>query len=595
MAHRALCLRVTMNKTIAAERHRHLLNNIEQGFCVIEMMYDDTGAANDYRILEANPAFEHHTGIRDAVGKTAHEMVPNIEANWFEIYERVARSGLAVEFEQGSMAMGRLFKVQAIRVDGPDSHRIALIFSDITERRKSLDALSKGKERLRLALEAGDMGIWDWDFVTGDNQWNDTMHRLLGYAPGAVTASYDAWACRVFVDDFQAVDALFTESVKVTGQFRAEYRILGQNDEIRWVEARGRSEVDRAGNIARAYGVMMDVTERRNAQDKVRISEVRYRRLFEAAHDGVLLVNPETRKIIDANPFMSSLLGYTHDELVGKELFQIGLLKDEAARKEMVCTLKRTSQIRYDDLPLENQSGKHQEVEVVANLYDENGTPVIQCNIRDITERKRSELLVRLLMAEVNHRAKNLLAVVQAVAQQTTKHGDPTTVAARLYERIGALAAGQDLLVKNQWKGVDLTELVRAQLAHFKDLIGTRIIVEGPKVEIKADAAQSLGMAIHELATNASKYGALSNEVGRVFIRWDLTTGSGAVFHFSWLEKDGPRVSPPTKMGFGHLIIGRMAEATVGGTVDIDYAPSGLSWHLSSPLKNAVTEHSRIS
>ena len=170
------------------------------------------------------------------------------------------------------------------------------------------------------------------------------------------------------------------------------------------------------------------------------MSEIRYRRLFEAAHDGVLMLDPDTCKIIDANPFMTKMLGYPHDQLIGKELFEIGLLRDEAASQEMFRRLKRTNQVRYEDLPLEGRAGRHQEVEVVANLYDENGRPVIQCNIRDITERKRNEEHVRLLMAEVNHRAKNLLAVVQAVAQQTAKRGDPATFAARLSDRIAGLA-----------------------------------------------------------------------------------------------------------------------------------------------------------
>jgi len=152
--------------------------------------------------------------------------------------------------------------------------------------------------------------------------------------------------------------------------------------------------------------VIRDVTERNEHKDKVRVSEIRYRRLFEAAHDGVLLLDPVTGKIIEANPFMSQMLSYPHDYLIGKELYEIGLLKDAGASQEMFRKLKSANEVRYENLPLEGRDGQHQEVEVVANLYDENGRPVIQCNIRDITERKRAEEHVKLLMAEVNHRAK---------------------------------------------------------------------------------------------------------------------------------------------------------------------------------------------
>lgn len=142
--------------------------------------------------------------------------------------------------------------------------------------------------------------------------------------------------------------------------------------------------------------VVVDITQRIRAEAKLQSSEVRYRRLFETAHDGVLLMDPRTRLITDANPFMTTLLGYKHGDLVGKELFEIGLLKDEAASQEMFCELKKTHQVRYENLPLKSHDGRLQEVEVVANLYLESGHPVIQCNIRDISERKRAEHDIRL-------------------------------------------------------------------------------------------------------------------------------------------------------------------------------------------------------
>jgi len=138
--------------------------------------------------------------------------------------------------------------------------------------------------------------------------------------------------------------------------------------------------------------VLVDITALKMEENKVRVSEIRYRRLFETAHDGVLLLDPATRRITDANPFMTKLLGYAPAQLVGKELFEIGLLQDEAASQEMFKRLKKQREIRYEDLPLEAKDGRHQEVEVVANLYSENGHTVIQCNIRDITERKKAEI-----------------------------------------------------------------------------------------------------------------------------------------------------------------------------------------------------------
>jgi PAS domain S-box-containing protein len=144
-----------------------------------------------------------------------------------------------------------------------------------------------------------------------------------------------------------------------------------------------------------------EIEEHKRADARVRVSETRYRRLFETAHDGILLVDPDTRKIVDANPLMTKLIGYSRRQLIGKELFEIGLLKDEVASQKMFRKLRGTHEVRYEDLPLKSHKGRHQEVEVVACLYKEGNHQVIQCNVRDITERKRQEMALSQLAAIV--------------------------------------------------------------------------------------------------------------------------------------------------------------------------------------------------
>ena len=212
----------------------------------------------------------------------------------------------------------------------------------------------------------------------------------------------------------------------------------------------------------------------------------------------------------------------------------------------------------------------------------------VVCHFYDLSERKRHEEHAQLLVAEVNHRAKNLLSVVQAVAQQTAESSDPLTFSARLSDRIGGLAANQDLLVKNLWHGVGVSELVTSQLAHFKDLIGPRIHLSGPGLTVTAAASQAIGMAVHELATNAVKYGALSNSNGQVHVEWQLTAGTNTQFLMSWRESDGPLVKAPTRKGFGQTIIERLVESSVEGSVKVDYAEDGFSWHLETAAGNVL-------
>jgi len=201
-----------------------------------------------------------------------------------------------------------------------------------------------------------------------------------------------------------------------------------------------------------------------------------------------------------------------------------------------------------------------------------------------VTERKAHEDQVHLLMCEVNHRAKNMLSLVQAIARQTAAR-EPEDFIGCFTERIQALAANQDLLIRNEWQGVDVEDLVRAQLAHFADLVGSRIAVDGPKLRLNAAAAQAIGLALHELATNAGKYGALSVGVGRVDVDWQF---DGDIFAMSWTERNGPPVSPPEQHGFGTTVIASMAKRTVDGEVQLDYAPSGLMWRLTCSAANAL-------
>src|SRR6266702_6422836 len=143
--------------------------------------------------------------------------------------------------------------------------------------------------------------------------------------------------------------------------------------------------------FGKAESLHAEVMERKEAEKALRISEIRYRRLFEAARDGVLILDPRTRKILDANPFMEELLGYTREELIGKELFEIGLHKDEQANQDAFRKLQENHYIRYEDLPLKTKRGERRDIEVVANLYEEEDKPIIQYNIRDISARKKLE------------------------------------------------------------------------------------------------------------------------------------------------------------------------------------------------------------
>jgi two-component system CheB/CheR fusion protein len=183
----------------------------------------------------------------------------------------------------------------------------------------------------------------------------------------------------------------------------------------RWYSLRVRPYMTVDNKVDGAVLVLIDITERKQAAERVRVSETRYRRLFEAAQDGVLIIDSVSRKITDANPFILELLGYTREELLGKELWEIGLIKDEQASHAVFRQLQTQGTVSFEDLPLQTKTGVKREVEIVANHYKEDGVPVIQCNIRDITGRKRSEKELAEILAreQAANRAKdNFLAAL---------------------------------------------------------------------------------------------------------------------------------------------------------------------------------------
>ena len=268
--------------------------------------------------------------------------------------------------------------------------------SDIEHARVTAAQL-QDEAKLKLGISIAGLGLGAMDYLN-DTITLDAVAAALFDLPANVQISrqevHNRFHAECALELARAIRAVLDPSGD--GFLAIEHQVVRPDGSVLWLAARKQVKfaLDAASGQRRAISgllVVRDITEVKVSEQKLRVSEMRYRRLFEAAHDGVLLVDPTTSKIVDANPFMTRLLGYSHDQLVGKELFDIGLLADRVASQDMVRKLKADHHVRYDDLPLKSQGGLHREVEVVANLYDEGGHAIIQCNIRDITARKLAD------------------------------------------------------------------------------------------------------------------------------------------------------------------------------------------------------------
>ncbi len=335
--------------------------------------------------------------------------------------------------------------------------------------------------------------------------------------------------------------------------------------------------------------------ERMVAERTAELNESRQREegLIRSAMDAIIAIDASQR-IVLFNPAAEKMFGCPASEALGSTIDRFIPERFRQTHGDRVrafgttCETSRQLCSSGQVLGL-HRNGEEFPIEASISQLNTGGEKLYTVILRDITERKRHEEHTQLLMREVNHRAKNMLAVVQSIARQTAAT-KPADFIGRFDERIKALSASQDLLVKNEWKGVDLAALVQSQLAHFKDLIGTRIELTGPPLSISAAAAQTIGMVLHELSTNAGKYGALSNRDGRLEIGWSLEFAGKEEqdFVMSWREEGGPPVEAPAERGFGSTVICRVAKESLDAQVNLDFAAGGLSWRLRCPAREVA-------
>ena len=287
-----------------------------------------------------------------------------------------------------------------------------------------------------------------------------------------------------------------------------------------------------------------DLIERTEAEQVAQ----RLSAIVDSSYDAI--VSKDLNGIITSwNNGAERLFGYRAEEVIGKPIMILIPADHPNEEPNILDRIRRGERVEPYETVRRRKDGSPVEILLtVSPIKNAYGRVVGASKIaHDISERKRSEELLRTVMHELSHRSKNLLSVIQAMAQQTARLSPSVDAFLdRFIGRVQGLAASQDLLVHQNWTGVSLDELVRQQLQAFGGRDAGRIEADGPPLYVAPDAAQTLGLALHELATNASKYGALSVPGGSVTVQWNIEPGSGAPrFRMSWRERGGPSVETP--------------------------------------------------
>ncbi len=266
-------------------QYRALFDSIDEGFAICELLLDKQGKPCDYRWLEVNPSWEKQTGLKDPVGRTALELVPDLEQHWIEVYGKVALSGEPVRFQQGSQAMGRWFDVYSFRVGEPHLRKFGILFTDITAHKTAEDLLRQNetelresKERLQAALEGSNMGTWDLDMITGKVIRSLRHDQIWGYSQGIKEWNLNSALNQVVTEDRPVIEKAYDKAYK-TGLLFHENRIIWPDDSIHWIAASGSVRYNEKGEPVRVTGVVEDVTQRKEAEIKLQDSEEKFRTL----------------------------------------------------------------------------------------------------------------------------------------------------------------------------------------------------------------------------------------------------------------------------------------------------------------------------
>jgi len=271
-------------------RYRSLFNSIDAGFCVVEVVFDDDGKASDYRFIEVNDSFEAYTGIAEAPGRWMREIAPAHEQHWFDLYGRVAKTGISERIELPARQLAdRWYAVQAYRVDDPARHHVAVLFTDLTVRRRTERALERSREELELAVRAAELGRFDYRPREGTLTWDDRCRELFGLSPG-VSVSYEtAFLAGLHPEDRDRADRAVAASLDPDGShhFEVEYRTIGIEDgELRHISAHGLAFFDGRAPV-RLIGTVQDVTSDREANAALRETGERLRLAGRATNDAV--------------------------------------------------------------------------------------------------------------------------------------------------------------------------------------------------------------------------------------------------------------------------------------------------------------------
>ncbi|WP_157091574.1 sensor histidine kinase [Methylobacterium nodulans] len=453
-------------------------------------------------------------------------------------------------------------------------------------------------EQTRLALASAGLGDWSWSPASGEITLSERAAEILGLPPGP-SVTWEDLQLRFHRDDLERARALIQEALPEGRAYAvdARYRRPPDDQEV-WISARGRAQFGPDGAVAGMIGVVQDVTAREEARRALHDREQRLRVATSVAALGIFEWHLLDDQALWENERMWEIFGRRPQDgtISMTEFFRDVMHPEDKGpfRAAIAAALQGEGVLHAAGRIRRASDGAWRTIEMAGRFERDTpgGLPRRLIGVvADITDRRLAEERQTLLIRELHHRVKNTLATVQAIVGSTARTASSIE---SFYEafvgRIMSLAHTHSVLTEDVWQTASLRGLLENELTPYADGPMTpeadgRITLEGPAVDLASEIAVPIGMAIHELTTNAAKYGALSGRGGRVRVRWNLEPeGDRVVLRFEWRESGGPPVMPPSRQGFGSRLLQRVLSTQVQANVAIDYAPDGLRLTMLAPM-----------
>jgi len=453
------------------------------------------------------------------------------------------------------------------------------ILRDRPGQREAGAALKASELRYRSLVEVSPQVVWFGDAAGNVTYCNAYWYDYTGLPPGETGEA--SWMGAIHPDYREATRAAWLAASESGRPYEVEFPLRRADGQYRWFLSRAKPVRDEAGTLTSWIGTTLDIHERK-------VAEERFAALTELAPAIIWFGNPDG-SLSYLNDRWYAYTGQTPEQALPLGWGEV-IHPDDLPGLLGVWEHARTHEVVYDtEARLRRHDGAYRWFLIRAEpLRDASGAVVGWLGSNsDIHDRRQAEERQRLLTGELQHRVKNTLAMVQAIASQTFRNAADLDAAREAFtERLISLGRAHDILTRSSWTEAPIAEVVEGALAVHRGAAAARIRTSGPNVLLSAKAALALALALHELATNAAKYGALSSERGMVDLRWHVVHEDDAPrFCLTWSEQGGPPIlALPTRRGFGSRLIERSFAAEVGGEVKLTYAPTGLTCRLEAPL-----------